>query len=84
MSEERKKLTLEEAQELLPEGDAIHTFLQTGNMLIGAGWSRHMVIDAIKEHGIELSGEQATKMNHGLVLWDGKRNVFIQTRKTER
>ena len=33
-------LTVEQAESVLPDGDSIHTFFNTGFGLLGADWSR--------------------------------------------
>lgn len=43
-------LTAEQAEQLLPEGDTVHTFYNNGPMLTGADWSRSEIIDKLK-HG---------------------------------
>lgn len=77
MSEEN--ITLEKALDLIPESEYVHTFLNPNGMLIGADWSRELVIEKIKKHGVQLSGEQATRMHHGLVIYDGTKYIFIET-----
>ena len=78
---ERVKLTMEEASALLPDGDRIHTFLSLPGMLIGADWDRQDLLDHFAKHGVELAGEQATAMNHGLTFNDGEKWIFVATRK---
>ena len=81
MSEERVQLTLEQLDAMMPEGDKVHTFIQSRTgILFGADWDRS---DLLKEaeRGAELSGESATKMGHGAVVWreDGT-PVFVETK----
>lgn len=75
----RTKLELEEAMKMIPNTDTIHVFRNPNGMLIGADWSREEVIDLIKQYGAELSGEQATRMGHGLAVNDGAW-CFIETK----
>ncbi len=76
------EIPFEQAQAMLPPGDFIHTFVSpTGGLLVGADWSREDVLEAMKEFGVMKSGEGAESMNHGLVFFDGERNVFIETVK---
>jgi hypothetical protein len=77
----RHKLSLSEAEAMLPEGDDIHTFRGGGAMLIGADWRRKQILCAIEKHGAELSGPTATAMRHGLVLFDDRGALFIATRE---
>jgi hypothetical protein len=67
MSEERVKLTRDEAAKLLTPGESVHTFKQAGPVLIGADWRRNDLLKLADRYGAELSGEQATAMGHGVV-----------------
>lgn len=84
MDKEKTVLTKQEAIEMLPEGEKIHVFMNPNGMLLGADWTRQQVLELIngvkKENYISLAGEQATRMKHGLVVWDGNRYCFIQTK----
>jgi len=72
------KLTFDAAVALLPDGEYIHTFRNPGGMLLGADLPRDSILEIIKENGAELSGELATRMGHGLAVYDGKW-LFIAT-----
>lgn len=78
------KLTPEELDALMPEGDMVHTFMNpTASMLIGADWKRSKILEAAKKR-CELSGEQATAMKHGAVIWnEDNQPVFIETKGTD-
>ena len=79
MQEERVKLTKDQAIAMLaPEGQ-IHTFRQAGPAILGADWDREDIIKAIEKHPPELSGKQATAMQHGMVLLDEHGYLFIET-----
>lgn len=78
--DDRRVLTKEEAIAMLPDGDTIHTFRNPAGMLLGADWSRADVIKAIEQHEVELAGDTATQMKHGMVLHDGRGYLFIQTK----
>lgn len=81
----RKFITVEEAVDLLPEGDYIHTFFNMPFGLLGADWSREDVIDKFKTSDkIELTGEQARSLGHGLAVYnnDTKKQseiLFVET-----
>lgn len=75
----RVYLTPEQAEAMLPKEGRIHTFRQAGFALIGADWDRSDILDAIQKFKPELSGEQATAMQHGIVLNDDHGYLFIQT-----
>lgn len=81
MSDEKKIITKDEAVSRLQDGEYIHTFVNPGGMLIGADWPRSKVLEAFSEFQIEETGETAQRMNHGLAFNDGKRYVFVETKK---
>lgn len=85
-------LTYTEAIERLPEKEEIHTFIQAGNMLIGADWDRETVLAELKlasmrddKHmQIQESGDSAQGMGHGICIIDPLRGpVFIEARGPE-
>lgn len=66
----KKFITADEAIELLPEGEYIHTFRQSG-VLIGDDWLREEVIDLIRKSDcLELTGGIARSLDHGLAIYD--------------
>ena len=82
MSEERIRLSFEDAVAMLPDGDEIHTFLNPGaGLMVGVDWHREEVVGLIRSHGAELSGPEATRMGHGLVVIRGSEPVFIATKR---
>lgn len=83
MENERVKLSKEQAVAMLPDGDYIHTFAPAGGALLGADWTREELLSAFDKHQVELAGEAATAMNHGMAMFDGFGWVFIQTREAQ-
>lgn len=83
MNDERVLLTDEQAEAMLPDGDAIHTFQQsmTSGVLIGCDLPRARVLEMIRNGQPELSGETATRMGHGLAVSTGSGHVFVATKK---
>ncbi len=85
--EKRKFVSVDEAINLLPKGDEIHTFYNYGNCLIGADWDRQEVIDKLNASDkIELTGMQARNMGHGLAAYNNDTKwqsevLFIETDK---
>lgn len=77
----KKILSFDEAVKMLPDRDAVHTLSNPNGMLIGADWSRKRLLDAMALHGVELSGPEATRMGHGLAMFDGNRHIFIETKE---
>jgi hypothetical protein len=77
-------LTEQQAIELLPEGEQIHTFLNLPVALIGADMDREEVIDKIRSSDyIEVSGSGARGLKHGLAVYNNGSTVldvlFIET-----
>lgn len=78
----REFVTYEQAVAMLPDDDEIHTFVNSAaNILLGADWSREDVLEFFRKHDgeIELSGENATRMKHGLA--HGPRRLFFATKE---
>lgn len=81
----RRYITAEEAADLLPDGDAIHTFRGGGPVLIGADWDREEVLNKLKTSDkIEIAGETARNMGHGLAVYNDNAKLqsdilFIET-----
>ena len=70
MEEQRIFITQEEAMSVLPEGEDIHTFINSGGMLIGADWSRQNVEERLRNSvKIEIAGGVARNMGHGIVSY---------------
>lgn len=85
--EERVELTPEEALAMLPEGEMVHTFVNSSGMMLGADWGRESLEEEIrKAERRELAGGMATSMGHGLVLFPKGAQyqrdlLFVATRK---
>lgn len=83
----KRFISVNEAISLLPEGDTIHTFYNTGLALLGADWQRQDVIDKLaKSDKIEITGDTARSMNHGLAAYNDDIKyqsdiLFIETDK---
>ncbi len=82
----KKILTYDEAVQLLPDYDEIHTFRQAGPVLCGCDISKKELLNRFKEAGaiIELSGESSRSMKHGIALYNKNVNyqdeiLFIET-----
>lgn len=83
MTEDKIYVTLEQAVALLPEGDP-HTFRQGGPCLIGANHERERLIEDMRRApNIEVTGEQAQGMGHGLAIKDEHGWLFIEARRFE-
>ena len=86
MTEKRKFITVDEAIGLLPDNDNIHTFYNLPIGLVGADWSKKDIIDKLKKvDTIELTGEVARSINHGLAAYNKNAKqsdvLFIETDK---
>lgn len=64
-------LTKEQAISVLPDGDSIHTFYNCCFGLLRADWDRQDLVDKItKSDIIELAGETARSMKHGITVYN--------------
>ena len=78
-------ITAEQAISVLPAGESVHTFYNMPFGLIGADWSRTDIIDKLENSDkIELTGEAAKSMNHGICAYDNSVKMqsdilFIET-----
>lgn len=95
-------LNYDEAVSLLPNGEDIHTFYNASFGLMGADWSREDILNKLQEVDIviELTGEQAKSMKHGMCAYsknakyqseilfietdEEKLSVFEQSHPTEK
>jgi hypothetical protein len=81
-SSERVALTRAEADARLKPGKAVHTFMQArapGMVLIGADWDREEILALADLGKVELAGETATNMQHGVVAHTDRGPVFCET-----
>lgn len=79
-TEERIMLTFEQAESIIMEGAEVHTFRSTPGVLLGADHERKGLLERMKknENTLELAGEGARGMGHGLVFQDGG-PLFVET-----
>lgn len=63
----------------------VHTFVQSGPMLLGADWSFEDVAELLKERPCYEAGANAQRMRHGLVVDRGdQRALFLATKEGTR
>jgi len=80
---DRVYLSREEVDSKLIEGEYVHTFKQGGLALLGCDWKRDDILKLVDNgNKAELSGEMATNMGHGIVVWDGDSPLFCETVKS--
>lgn len=78
-------ITIEQAISVLPDGDFVHTFYNTGFGLVGADWSRNDILDKLRRCDIiELTGPAARGMGHGICAYNKNAKyqsdiLFIET-----
>ena len=73
----KRFLTAAEAIALLPASEFVHTFYNEPFALVGADWTKSEIMDEIrKADKIELTGEGARKLNHGIALYN--KNIKFQ------
>lgn len=75
----RVMLSPEELDALMPEGEQVHTFMQDGPCINGADWDRKDLLELAEQNGAELSGEMATLMKHGALVWNRGEALFVET-----
>ena len=78
---ETRTITVKEAQSLLIDSEDIHTFRQSGMMIMGCDRNKANLIETMKEYKdtLQLTGEQARSMKHGIALFDDRGALFIET-----
>ncbi len=80
----RRFLTTEQAVQVIKGGEWVHTFRTPGSgMLLGADWKRTELVDLLSKlppERVELAGEQARRLGHGLCVWESEdRPMFVET-----
>ena len=74
----------EQAINLLPEGETVHTFYNRG-FLLGVDWDKKEIVEKIKASDVlELTGPVAKEMGHGLCAYNNTAKyqsdiLFIET-----
>ena len=64
-------ITAEQAISVLPDGDTVHTFYNSGFGLVGADWSKEDITDKLRRSDIiELAGPAARGMWHGICAYN--------------
>lgn len=76
----RVYLTYDQAVERIPTREVLHTLRQGGpGMLFGADMDRQAILNKFQLYPIELAGEIAQSLNHGIVITDETGPLFIET-----
>lgn len=84
MTDDVVLLSYDEAVALLPEGERIHTILDSGIALLGADWDREQVLGLLRTTDRrEVTGPAAQAMGHGLAAFRDGEPVFIETRSED-
>lgn len=79
---DRVLLTPEEAIGLLPAGEMVHVVIDHGPCKLGACWTRESVQAVIRSSKmIEIGGPRCRAGWHGLVVWDVRRQLFVEHRE---
>lgn len=83
--EHKRFLTYDEAVSVLPDGEYVHTFYNNAFGLVGADWSKQEILEKLDNSDvIELTGEQARSMGHGMCAYNNDTKyhsdiLFIET-----
>lgn len=83
MTDEKEFITFEEAIELMVDDEYVHTFRNPAGIMLGADHDRSELLEKMKRSKLELAGEMATAMKHGIVLIDDNGPLFIATKEQE-
>lgn len=79
----RVKLTVDEAVAVLPNSPKIHVYAYNPShsmTLIGADWDRDDVLKCFEQCDVELAGENAISIGHGIGFYDEYGNPhFVET-----
>jgi hypothetical protein len=87
--ENRRVVPIKEAIRRIGRRKMVHTFMQGVFALLGADHERDGLIEAMRTHGVEDSGDQASSMGHTLVIvkyptWDGRTTpLFIEAKPAD-
>lgn len=82
MSDDKLRLTFEEAKSILIDGTTVHNFVNPGpNMLLGCDYDREDAIAVLKTaRSLEIGGGFCKGMGHALAVFDADgRLSFFQT-----
>lgn len=79
MKDEKVILTAEQAKQLLPAKEYIHTFRSAPGILVGADWKKTELEAEIEKCCCELAGPAATEMKHGLCIHVDGKPLFVET-----
>lgn len=78
--DKKEFLLFEAAVARLPNTETVHTFRQGGVAILGADWSKKEIIDALRTAKIiEVTGENAQELGHGMAIKDDHGWLFIET-----
>lgn len=81
MSDDKRMITPAEAMELMLPGVYVHTFRNPGGALLGADIRRIRLESLLQEFPdtIEIAGDLARRMKHGIIVTDQTGPLFIET-----
>ncbi len=81
--EKKEFISFEQAVNMIPDEEQIHTFRATGPYILGADHDRISLLETMKkfQDKIEVSGKNATGRGYGIVLTDDKGPLFIKTKE---
>lgn len=82
MADELEIIPYEKAAEMIRVYDGkVHTFrYSVPGMLLGADWPKTKLLAAMKKFVIHPSGPRAAESKHGIVLFDERGPLFIETK----
>ena len=76
---DRVFISPEQAKSCLPDGEHIHAFKGGGFTLLGFDLDRGRVVELLDTKPVELAGDVARGMDHGIVVHADDGPLFIET-----
>lgn len=86
MTKPRQYLTFEQAVSILKKTEFVHAFTNPAGKLLGAEWSRHLIIREMLKAGprdIEIAGDTAIRLGHGIAFHTMPTTLFVETDERE-
>ena len=80
---ERTFLSIEEAEQMMSDGDMVHAFRSGGFGLMGCDVAREKILAAFQSFPPERSGPMASSMGHGICFVDKQGACFVQTKEAD-
>lgn len=77
---EKKKLTPENAHELLADSEFLHV-IKVEDVAEDFHWQRQKVLAFIHQYGVQLASRESVKATHGICSSNGRAIFFFETKR---